>query len=249
MASWGNQQNTPYAQDMESPTGYHLQATKNASNDAAIKGTNSGGNAIQSDGKLQVNGDSDLNGDLDVSGTIHTDAILGSSGNTVQVGHAVHGSVIIGDGQYSDSYTKVYSPLQCTQFIDTIFSNPLSLGQTNASSVQLGHDDINTHVLGPLSVDDNVSVAGTLDLDANGTGAAMDVNNSNAGSAATAIKATGSIALDARGHVAIESDKGLSLDGLTHQSYIIFNSANSRLEFYIGGTLRFIIDSTGGHNP
>jgi hypothetical protein len=76
----------------------------------------------------------------------------------------------------------------------------------------------------------------------------MDVENANTGSTATAIKATGKIALQAEGHVAVASGKKVGLDGPTGDNYIIYSSANSRIEFYIGGTLHFYIDDHGGHN-
>jgi hypothetical protein len=239
---------------MESPSSglYHLKVTRDSSTDPAIKGiqSNSSGVAIQSDGKLQVNGDAN------VTGTLKTDSIHGSSGNTVQVATVDHGVVELGDGTYTDSAVKVNGTLRCERFIDTIGSGILSVGQgaggcayNHTTSLQLGRSDINTHVLGPLLAEDHVSVNGTLDLDADGTGAAMDVSNANEASTATAINATGRIALQAHGYIALDSGKALTLDGSTGQNYLMYSSANSRIEFYIGGTLRFVIDSTGGHNP
>ncbi len=258
MASWGNQANTPYAQDMESPSGYHLYATKNNANDAALKGSNNLGNAVQSEGKLQVNGDSDLNGNLDVSGTLKSDTILGSSGYLVEVANVNHGSVNLGNGSYGDSIVKTLCPLHCNGFIDTISAVPLRIGQSlqnNASNVELGRSGINVFVRGELRADEHVVIDGSvdldniLDLDANIAGVALDVNNANTGASSVGISATGRTALQAHGHIALDSDKNLALDGTTGQNYIKYNSAQSRIEFYIGGNLVFTVDSNGGHNP
>lgn len=167
MASWGNQANTPYAQDMEFPSGFHLYATKNNANDAAIKGSNNSGNAVQSDGKLQVNGDSDLNGNLDVSGTLSTNNIVASSGALVQVAFVEHGSVNLGHGQYADSIVKTLCPLHTNGFIDTISAVPLRVGQSynnNAISIELARSGILTNVLGTLSVNQAATFHGALDI-------------------------------------------------------------------------------------
>ncbi|MBU1652472.1 hypothetical protein KKA00_09640, partial [bacterium] len=156
MASWGNQQEIAYPQDMESPSGRHLLATNNDANDFALKGVNSSGTAIHSDGKLQVDGDSDMNGDLDVSGTVTTDTIKASSGSLVEIANENHGSVNLGNGSYGDSIVKTLCPLHTNGFIDTISAVPLRVGQSlsnNASLIELGRSGILTKVLGTFQVD------------------------------------------------------------------------------------------------
>ncbi len=234
------------------------------------------GGAIHADGKLQVDGDSDfngalqvdgnsnLNGNLDVSGTLSTNTIVPSSGSLVQVGVVEHGSVNLGHGQWADSIVKTLCPLHCNGFIDTISAVPLRVGQShdnNASLIELARPGILTRVLGTLQVEQAATlysaatlngaldINNTVDLDANTTGVAMDVDNANTDPAAIAIKAEAPVALDARGLVAIASGEVLSLDGVSRQNYITYNAARSRMEFYIGGTMVFVIDSTGGHNP
>jgi hypothetical protein len=258
MASWGNQTGQQFNQDMESPSGYHLYATKNNANDAAIKGSNDSGLAVHSDGKLKVDGDSDLNGDLDVSGTLKSDTVVGSSGNLVEIANVNHGNVNLGNGSYIDSIVKSLCSFHCNGSIDTISAVPLTIGQSyqnNASSIELGRSGINIYVRGELRADDHVVIDGsvdldnTLDLDANTAGVALDVNNSNTGTSCVGISATGRTALQAYGHIALDSNKALALDGSTGENYIKYNSTQSRIEFYIGGNLVFTVDSNGGHNP
>jgi hypothetical protein len=194
MASWGNALGNQNQQDMESPSGYHLIATKNSSTDAAIKGVNSQGVAIKAEGDLQVTGN-----------------------------------------------------------IDTPSGPPsydLNLGTGHAIEVNIGRDGIYTNVLGILNVQTQIDLHGWFNVELNQPdGAIAVVNNTSTDSSSAAISATGRTALQAHGHIAVDSGKVVTLDGSTGQNYITYNSANSRIEFYIGGTLRFVIDSTGGHNP
>lgn len=123
------------------------------------------------------------------------------------------------------------------------------------SSLDLSLPSVATKVKGPLQAEEAatfdgvINAAGGIVAEYEIVDAVLDVTNPSADPAATAIRASGPIALDARGHIAIESGKSLSLDGLSRQNYITYNAARSRMEFYIGGTLVFVIDSTGGHNP
>jgi hypothetical protein len=85
-------------------------------------------------------------------------------------------------------------------------------------------------------------------MDVNTSGVGLDVNNANQTGTAIAIKATGPVALDAHGHIVVASGQRVVLDGGTGDNFLTYSSANSRIEFYVGGSLHFYIDDHGGHS-
>lgn len=171
---------------------------------------------------------------IDATGRIQSTFSGGSA--AMKVEHTLNSELaldVVGRAQIREDVSAPYSVLDVIQ-------------DSTGNAIRSGGPFVCT---GPADLDGPVDLDNILDLDTDTTGVAMDVNNANTDPAATAIKASGPIALDARGHVAIDSGKILSRDGTSRNNYIKYNSAESRIEFFIGSNLVFIVDSNGGHNP
>jgi hypothetical protein len=270
MASWGNQANTQYGQDMDS-NGHTLIVTKNGAAQTAVTvyNDNAGGLALDVNGRADVefNGEgtalhvknTHINNPIEMA--LHVEGLVKIQENAAAGLDllTIANSTLAGGGLNCQCPVQIDRTIKFTggtnpSFIDSADDVPLHINAGSAGhlpgDVNLGGglSGANTNVLGSLQVTGTSDLNDTVDLDANVTGVALDVNNANSGTSATAIKATGIIALDARGKIALASDKKLSLDGTTGDNYLIFSSANSRIEFYLGGTLHFYIDDHGGHN-
>lgn len=204
----------------------------------------------------------------------------GGAGSNLELATSMIGyDVVIGAGMVNRT-TTVNNKLKSVWGVNhPLSSQPVPIGG-DSNGVHLASTGHNTRVMGTLQVDevatledtvtcqDDVTIEGTLhvtgdsvdldapvDLDCTTTGVALDVTNASDDPGAVAIKATGQLAIDARGrsrfsdHIALPSDKRMILDGTGAQNYITYNSAEERIEFYIGGVLKFIIDENGGSNP
>jgi hypothetical protein len=270
MTAWANVGGSYNQYDMASD-GYKLVVTKDGAAQTAVTANNdnAGGLALDVNGRADVefNGEgttlhvknTHINNPIELA--LHVEGLVKIQENAAAGLDllTIANSTLAGGGLNCQCPVQIDRTIKFTggtnpSFIDSADDVPLHINAGSAGhlpgDVNLGGglSGANTNVLGSLQVTGTSDLNDTVDLDANVTGVAIDGNNANTGTSATAIKATGIIALDARGRIDLASDKKLSMDGNTGSNYLIFSSANSRIEFYIGGTLHFYIDDHGGHN-
>jgi cytoskeletal protein CcmA (bactofilin family) len=191
---------------------------------------------------LDINGNGDVSGDLAVHGTVNGSVVQGSSLD------------INGNGDVSGTLSAGTVSAGGITASGTVFGSG-GIECPNAAKFTPGAGTIDVKTVAQQSVN-NLATLTVKHNSAQATMPALDVQTSSPTTAA--LRATSAFALEAIGDAKITGKtthgNAVYMEGHeirlggTGATETLARHLNNRIEFWVGGRVRFYIDTTGGHN-
>jgi hypothetical protein len=198
-----------------------------------------------------------------------TEGLVVTGGMNVTGGIQLHGGTLLGGGvnlhQIADinatsldidGSADILNDLEVHGNIDLNDGNLTTRGDIETLNLAAGGNISADGELrgGTLSVTDEASVGGKLEVVGDMTDGNLSINgsslNAKGASFSQAVSMAGSLAVTGQtthGNTVNMQGQHILMGG-SGAGEVFMKYASNRLEIYVGGTLRFYIDSTGGHN-
>ncbi|MDP8207157.1 MAG: hypothetical protein P9L92_10880 [Candidatus Electryonea clarkiae] len=234
-----------------------------------ITGTGSGGfqvkhNEVIITGDTSIDGDTTIDGDTAVSG--HTEIGTSESRKDLTVSRHIYvNSKVIAEGDPNIEMIQVVAPgkVYISEVdVETIVQGAMQVieglvvqGDTNVNgtlrvgTIRKKTSGTNITIRDPLSIKEPVSISETLEVADTNAGTLCEIENRSTEAGSIGLDVKGDIALNSSGPVRTNGNEIILDSGNTLGTGIKFNSTGhgpgESIDFYIDGTVRGWIDSTG----
>ncbi|MBK6765025.1 MAG: hypothetical protein IPG71_01585 [bacterium] len=222
------------------------------------------GDSLGSGGDLDVAGELDCEGNADIAGSTQMHGALTVGTSQANANATINGTLTTANAEVTDTLTTANAEVNGTLTTDNATVNgiltadsllagdltvngavevPNKFKISDAIECQVdAHFGADAYVSGKTNLDNDLAVAGRAALNED-----VDVGGKFTASGATSLNGELEVQQQSQFHARTHHLNGVGLTA-PGTSFTGIISQNNRLEMFVGGAMRFYVDSTGGHN-